>query len=378
MNSRFNSVLKLAQLYSYSVSAAFDILDSKRTADTICKKISSFLAQNKGNKKINPVKFRMQVAKIAADKLSSIVMPYIKMDKPEFDFKGLERRIKSEQNQDDLQFFLHDIIHEVLSPGSIAKFVGLDDKYQEMEVEILEKMKTDPRYQDSWDTNDDGEEEFHAEPVYSIKNEVYSLEDFIEEDVAEALTNKTKVAENGLYKYIKSILVSTANDVFDFGWPLSEWEFDLAGVNPDDVEIFLQKVSDKVQKDVANVKNEKYKVIANRFFKSVLAIINEISSGLDVEDYYLSGGIKKFLSMAKEFVSKNFGTADLQGWFEQKQLAKEKDRIEELKRKNDNRERPGRGRSISILTDEFKMSILRRWLLAIDIAVDKQIAASKI
>jgi len=347
-----NKILKLAYFYSYAVSGSFDVLDTGRTVDTICKKIKDFLNQNKN---IDKIDFKMRVAKNAQDKFNKLVVPYLGMTPVDIGIIDLKSRLESDVNQDDLQFFLHDLIHEAMEQGSIEKFKKLDEAFSERENVILDEMKEDEELEEYWEESDDGEDVFTKMPEYRLDSEVYSLEDFIDEQVAEALTNKTKITENGLYKYMKTILIGIANEHFNFHWPQTESFFEDYVSDSDNVKKYLEEVLDKLKEDVDRVKNLKYKKLAEKFLHSAKRWIHDAINNFD-SDRSLDQIIRPILTNTKNWIGSNFNI-------------KEKDIFTDKFRPN-----PMGEKSIADLSDDFKMSILRRWALALERDVNEMIS----
>jgi hypothetical protein len=336
---KINKIIKLAELYSYAVSRVYDILDTKRTVDTVCKKINSFL---KDNEKINSIDFKLRFAKIAQDKFNQLVATYLKIPHVNLSISELNNRLSEGVNQDDLQFFLHDLIHEALAPQSIKKFKSLDEQFENKKQEILEEVREERE-----DEYEDGEDQDLILPKYSLDNEVYSLEDFIEEDVAEALTSKNSIAKNGICKYIKLVMTSIANECFDLNLSDSEEMFE-EYINESYVSTFVSRVKDRINSDLSKIKNPKYSDLAKKFVKSISHVLDKSEKEIEEKyDIFLNDIVRPVLQEAKNFVGANFGTKEYYSFKEE--------------RANPKGEKP-----VSELTDDFKMSLLRRWVLSLD------------
>lgn len=356
------SLLKNAQIfYRLAVSKTFDVLGTGRTADTIAKKISAFLSSHP---EINRPKFQIQAAEMAENKFNHLVAPYLKIPPVDVLNSGFRETIKNQQNQDDFQFFLHDLLHEILTPGSTKKFQELDNEFNRRQNETLEEMKSEREFRDSWETDESGEKYFSAEPRYELSHEVYSLEDFLEEQVAESLTNKNKISNNGLEKYVKTTAIGLINDFFQESYsqnasefhPVWRWKL---------IEEYIFLFSQKVSSDVQTVTKSNYKILAQKFNRSFQYWLSKLKTDLQNEfeelgEVSVNDFIHTLLQKTSDWVGANFN------------LKQEKFKIFDRENvefePNEFGEKP-----IQNLTDEFKMSLARRWLLAVDKEIDKMI-----
>ena len=238
-----------------------------------------------------------------------------------------------------------------MTAESTKKFQELDQKFNRRQNETLEEMKDEREFDDSWETNEEGEDYFAVLPRYELSHEVYFLEDFIEEQVAESLTNKTKIAENGLRKYIKTILIGLMNQEFGTSFHQKEFEF-----HPvwrwKEIENYLRLISIKVNSDVADIKNLKYKNLAQKFNRSFQHWISALKIKLEQRfdknnEVSLADLVNELLSKTSQWVGANFNVREL------KCQIFDEDKIEFKSNEFGEKE-------INNLTDDFKMSLARR------------------
>lgn len=370
----YNKILKLAYLYSYAISETYDAVNAGRTVDTICKMIKNFFEKNKEeylDKEI--VDFKMNVANMAQNKFNQLIVPYLQMQPVDVGISSLRQRLEEDVNQDDLQFFLHDLIHEILQEGSIKKFDTLDKEFAEKEEETLREMeesgdfKKDNSY---WEEDEEGDLIFSppgGKPIYKRNTEVYSLEDFIEEQVAESLTNKTKIAENGIYKYIKILMIGMANEMFNFNWSQNESSFEEPIYNLNELDSFLDEIIEQVSNDVNTVINNEYKEKAKKFLNSLKGWIRDIKNNIqkeysEKECVYINNIFKSILKNTKNWIGSNFDVK------ERKIFPSSEEEFYP---------NPMGEKGYSKITDDFKMSLLRRWVLAVDKEVRNMIEKEK-
>lgn len=269
-------------------------------------------------------------------------------------------------------FFLHDLLHEILTPGSTNSFKEKDEQFAGNQEETLEEMKNEREFKDSWDEDEESNEYFSASPRFELNQEVYTLEDFIEEQVAEALTNKNKIASNGLEKYVKTTLIGLINQHFEKSFPQVAYEFETVFKSRyfkwDNIYQFFRDVTGKVISDTSQVKNPKYKNLAEKFCKSFLVWLRNLETELEKsfeenDEISIDDLVDPLLHKTKQWIGANFNI--------RQEKFKIFDRENVEFEPNEFGEKP-----ISDLTDDFKMSIARRWLLAVDKEVDKMIYQS--
>jgi hypothetical protein len=255
-----------------------------------------------------------------------------------------------------------------LTPGSTKKFKELDEEFNQRQNETLEEMKEEREFRDFWETDEEGEEYFSAIPRYELSHEVYSLEDFIEEQVAESLTNKNKIAENGLEKYVKTTLIGLMNQIFETSHSQNDFEFQSVW-RWKEVEKYFYSISQKVSSDIETVHNPKYKNLALKFnaaFQNWLSNLEkELEKTFDEDqEISLTDLINKLLSKTSQWIGTHFNVRELKNQI----FNENKDKIEYEPNEFGEKE-------ISKLTDDFKMSLARRWLLAVDKEVDHIISS---
>lgn len=345
-------------LYKFAVSSTYDVLGTERTVDSISKLILKYLESNPD---VNPVEFQLKFAKLAQDKFNKLIVPYLKISFVNLNLQELKQRLIKKTNQDDLQFFLHDLLHEILKPGSISEFSKLDKEFEERQEETLNLMKEDSDFEDCWQEEEEGDEYFEGEPRYESSHEVYSLEDYIEEQVAEALTNKDKITDNGLIRYFNGIFISTLNDRFGTHYSFRAWDLDMIWDNIDD---FLDLIKNKIETDVAMISNPKYKNLGRKFLQSFTNWVKEFEDKYRDEDEFnpiiifnsLNGKIKNWIGANFNIKQKKF---DYQ-----------------IKDDSDSKykENPLGEKAIADLTDDFKMSLARRWVLSLELLAKEMIS----
>ena len=360
-----NNILKLANFYSYAVSQAFDLLDSKRTIQSICDKVKDFVSKGGLSEESHRL-LNYRVAKMAAYKFNKLVVPYANM--PSVTISDMENRLLKGQNQDELNFFLHDLIHELLSPGSINKFLIKDEEIANSMNPEDDEEEDDEEEDDEEEDDEEDYEEDKPKFIYELSSPGYSLEEYIEEQVAESLTDKNKVTNNGLVKYISNLMIGVANSQFGCDFSDTEWDFDHP-IDGEDVRSFFDEVNSEIETDISNLKNAKYKNLATKFYHSLKnwqanILTNVLPPGhedipeyksKDIEqenkkrydtDTNLNSIIRPIIGDTRQWIQSNFN-------INPPSISNKKPSLKE--------EKP-----ISDLTNEYKMSLLRRWLLAVD------------
>jgi len=357
------NIKKLSQVvnnfYKLSVSLTYDVLGTERTINSISK---SFLDYLKSNPDVDPIEFKLKFAKAAQDKFNKLIVPYLNISPVNLNLQDLKERLIKDVNQDDLQFFLHDLLHEILKPGSVKEFEKLDKEFEERQEETLDLMKEDSDFEDRWQEDDEGDEYFQGEPRYELSHEVYSLEDYIEEQVAEALTNKDKITDNGLIRYFDGIFIGTLNNKFGTHYSFRAWDLDMIYKNIDD---FLDLIKEKIETDVAEIKNTKYKNLGKKFLNSLVFWIKEFENKYKDEDEFNPNKILRSLKeKIKNWIGANFNI-------------KQKKFDYQIKNDSDNKyeENPLGEKAIADLTDDFKMSLARRWALSLDVLAKEMMSS---
>lgn len=188
------SILKLAKklefkyysdLYKCGASEVFNILELTPTLKDIEKTVN--------DKSLND----SVVAKLAQDLFNKLVVPYLKMNPVNLTFKR------------DLDFFLHDLIHEALKEGSIKRFEEIDK-------------------------GNDTE---------------YNLQDYIDEDIAEYLSSSR--LEGGLFIYFQKM----------------SYKLDPSEIKS--IDDLVRLINKKINEDLLQVKNNKQNKFMNHLKKVI-------------------------------------------------------------------------------------------------------------
>jgi hypothetical protein len=194
-------ILEKAQLYCNAVSETFDILNTGRD-------INSIIIQ------VNRSKISKEVFGIEAlEKFNKLVLIPMKIT-PMTPDECINHPSY------DLDFFLHDLVHEAMKRGSLKYFQSIDEK-----------------------------EDF---------GQLYTLEDYINEDIAEYYSNKKLQNGNGLELYLLNRLeVAAAAANLEFA------------IDPDNIKLLLIDAFKKIFDDIDAISNPKLKSLAFLAFKSL-------------------------------------------------------------------------------------------------------------
>lgn len=353
-----NNILKLANFYNYAVSQVIDILNAGRAIDAIAFKFDNFTNKyNFTEKQKKQVAYK--IIKMGQDKFNKLVAPYLKMEPINL---NINFNIPGQGEITALYaipLYLHDLIHETSLPGSIKKF------------EIKNK-----------------------------ENSPYSLEELIEEQTVTAISlNLPGLSQLGIY--IENTLSSIINN-FDFNDEFAtevenledksfELNFDeyqkiknkIKHLEQQKIPIYtsmlerlLQEFFDKLKNDIENISNVKYKNMAEKFLKFLrqkyksIDVSSEKFFPIEKHDFFkdVTVRLKSHLqNSAKEFEDRFFSRKT--------NLSDPNNSSNEIfreKRYEQKQEGP-----IADLTDDFKMSLIRRWVLAVDQETDNILEQSR-
>jgi len=232
--------------YSLGVSESFNVLGLTPTLKELEKIVKQEL--------IDP----LEACKVAQAKFNQLVSPYLKMKPVNIYFS------------EDFEFFLHDLIHEAIREGSIARFKETD------------KQKP--------------------------SSTRYSLQDYMDEDIAEYLSSSKM--EGGLLVYVE-YLGERLNGELN---------------TPQDL---ARQINDLMSKDIETIQNPKQKSILNTLKKSlVFKIISDIE-------------VAKLISLKKINIITKILLQQTRNFIE------------------------SRVKSVPIIDNELVASLLRRWLIAL-------------
>lgn len=365
-----------SSLRKLAVSESFEMLELTPSLREIASKVHRFVLKESteykgeaGSHK-DVIDYDIQLTRLfvnmTLDKYKQLVLPYIDGKGFNFDYDKLYR---PGQRQSDPFYYLllHDLIHETIRPGSNVTFRKIDDKEKDdRKKNILLGLN---------------KEELKDVRKITRDKIPYSLEQFIEEDVAVRISsvrdNKSRESFPGfgIRTYVDYMMISILNEVFGTKFQLTDYIEHL--VAPEEIGKifnFFQKLVEYIERDIKKIKNTKYKEVATAYLHSLKGWIrnlnekvlhNRIPNGIKMQDL-----IETILIKTLNWCSIKFNFPNI---FSR----------EDFPRKDILIDDPGTGRNllqervthkespIQSLTDERKMSLLRRWLRAVHIGVNK-------
>lgn len=388
-----NNILKLANFYSYAVSQVLNLSDTRRDITTIYEKINNFYFGSDLTQE-QQKQLAYKIVKMAQDKFNKLVVPYLDMEPVYIAQKILNPSSTISNYLEIISFYLHDFIHEASLPGSLKKFEEKDKEDSPYSLEeIIEEQ--------SVGTASYGSQPQLNEAVYNIINPIIEnlRYEFHSDQIISQYDKLTKellsLQENNFND------PSFLNETKEVSDRKSEIKSKIELLKPKRTRIiilFLERVlADffrKFDEDIENINNNKYKSVANNFFKylknyaksidlatiahdnslypkSFDDIMNSLVQKLISNKYFYQFSLRQVVdrdmaeairlrnieNVKKEFSKKNpneemLNIVDLRT-------------VEDLKKRFRDLEKP-----VMNLWDERKASLLRRWLLAVDQGVD--------
>ena len=345
-----NKILKMASFYSYAVSQVIDILDVNRTLDTIMEKVQNFVEKNNFTEE-QQKQLSYKIIKMGQDKFNKLVAPYLKMEPVNLDINFSIPGQGSISPMFAIPFYLHDLVHETSLPGSIEKFEAKnkDGSGYSLEELIEEQVVA------SVSLSKGAVNQFGVYIQSKIEN-ITSQFDFNDE-----ITNKVEDLEQ------KISTSSDSQQIAEMENEATELKKQRKSVYFPELQKVLQKFFQELRNDVENVQNPKYKAIAEKFvrflqqnYKSVDPDSIQLWNTFGGNAYQQANRLETFSRM---FVNK---------FFSQKQNYVSPDSPERESQVQNKSEGP-----IADLTDDYKMSLIRRWYLAVDQEVDNILEQSR-
>lgn len=250
-------------IYKKAVSESFEVLGAAPLVAEISKLVDGPLS----------IVDMEEATKIALFKFNKLVVPYLDME-PVSDIKII----------DGFEFYLHDLIHEAIKPGSVKSF---NERDEDKTVR--------------WQSN-------------------YSLQEYLEEDIAEYLTSRRY--DNGLAAYLENLVYKIPN---------------ISNIKTK--ENLLAVIEMILNKDIQSIEDSNQKKFLETFKKFVLNSIKNNKINL---------ASAKTISEQKTFIRQIMH--DVLVEFEYKQFYKKKHKS---------------GQTSKLLTNERVASLIRRWLTAL-------------